>query len=95
MYCGEHLLVSYLRGSDHGDTYHSLAILKLLVKGIRKHWPQINIVFRGDAGFYQSRLLSWCEAHEVGYIVGYSGNARLRKHIEKPLFILATMYESE
>lgn len=93
VYCGDHLLVSYLRGSNHGDTYHSLAILKLLVKGIREHWPQVQIVFRGDAGFYQPRLLSWCEANQLGYVVGFSGNTRLSKQFAEPAYLLALFYE--
>jgi len=41
---------------------------------IRAHWPEVNIVFRGDAGFYRPLLLSWCERHNVRYIIGYSSN---------------------
>ena len=74
VYCGNHLLVSYLRQVNRTDACHSAAILSLLVKGIRAHWPEVNIVFRGDAGFYRPLLLSWCERHNVRYIIGYSSN---------------------
>ena len=94
VYCGDHLLVSYLRGSDHGDTHHSLAILKLLVQGIREHWPSVGIVFRGDCGFYQPRLLSWCEAHAVDYIVGFAGNVRLQREFAPLIFQLAMYHEA-
>lgn len=93
VYCGDHLLVSYLRGSDRGDTRHSLAILKLLVKGIRAQWPELEILFRADAGFYQPQLLSWCERNRVNYIVGFAGNAKLRQLIEKPIFLLANLFD--
>lgn len=74
VYCGNHLLVSYLRAVNRTDSHHSAAVLSLLVKGLRAHWPGVNIVFRGDAGFYTPLLLSWCERHEVQYIIGYRSN---------------------
>lgn len=77
VYCGEKLLVSYLRPINRPDAFHSAAVLSLLVKGLRAHWPGVNIVFRGDAGFYRPLLLSWCERHKVRYIVGFSTNAKL------------------
>ena len=58
IYCGKHLLVSYLRQVNRTDACHSAAILSLLVKGIRAHWSDVNIVFCGDAGFYRPLLLS-------------------------------------
>ena len=36
VFCGDHLLVSYLRPSNQDGAKHSLAILKLLVREIRK-----------------------------------------------------------
>lgn len=74
VYSGNHLLVSYLRSVNHADSHHSAAVLSLLVKGIRAHWPDVNIVFRGDAGFYTPLLLSWCERNNVQYIIGYGSN---------------------
>jgi hypothetical protein len=94
VYCGDHLLVSYLRSSDHGDTHHSLAILKLLVDAIRQHWPQVSIVFRGDCGFYQPRLLSYCEANRVGYIVGFGSNSRLKEEFADAVFLLAWCHQA-
>jgi hypothetical protein len=77
VFCGEQLLVSYLRPSNIGAAEHSLAILKLLVKGLRAAWPQVKILFRGDSGFCRWRLLSWCERHGVDYLVGLAKNPRL------------------
>jgi len=44
-------------------------------------WPKVRIVFRGDSGFCRWRLLSWCERHDVGYLVGIAKNARLEAKI--------------
>jgi hypothetical protein len=77
VFCGERLLVSYLRPSRIDGAKHAWAILALLVKRFRQAWPGVRIVFRGDSGFCRHKMLSWCEAKGVGYIVGLAKNARL------------------
>ncbi len=66
VFCGDQLLVSYLRPSKIDGAKHAWAILALLVKRLRKAWPTVRIIFRGDAGFCRWRLLAWCECHNVG-----------------------------
>jgi len=77
VFCGEQLLVSYLRPSNIDAARHSWAILKLLVGRLRQAWPEVKIVFRGDSGFCRWKMLRWCERHGVDYIVGLAKNARL------------------
>ena len=77
VFCGERLLVSYLRPSKIDGAKHAWAILSLLVKRLRQAWPGVRIIFRGDSGFCRHRMLSWCERHGVGYIVGLAKNPRL------------------
>jgi len=79
VFCGRHLLVSYLRRSDIDPAKHSWAILSLLVKAIRQHWPRVEIIFRGDSGFCRWPMLRWCERHQVKYIVGIAKNNRLKR----------------
>ena len=77
VFCGERLLVGYLRPSKIDGAKHAWAILALLVKRLRQAWPGVRIVFRGDSGFCRYKMLSWCERKGVGYIVGVAKNARL------------------
>jgi hypothetical protein len=77
VFCGERLLVSYLRPSKIDGAKHAWAILALLVKRLRQAWPGVRIVFRGDGGFCRHRMLDWCERKSVGYIVGLAKNKRL------------------
>jgi Transposase DDE domain group 1 len=77
VFCGEQLLVSYLRPSHSDAARHAPAILKLLVTRLRQAWPQVKIIFRGDSGFCRWRMLRWCERHGVDYIVGLAKNSRL------------------
>lgn len=77
VFCGDQLLVSYLRPSNIDGAKHSWAILSLLVKRLRQAWPKVKIVFRGDAGFCRWKMLAWCDRHGIGYIVGLAKNKRL------------------
>ncbi len=77
VFCKDQLLVSYLRPSKIDGAKHAWAILALLVKRLRQAWPKVEIIFRGDSGFCRWRMLSWCERHDVGYIVGIAKNKRL------------------
>jgi Transposase DDE domain group 1 len=77
VFCGEHLLVAYLRPSKIDAAKHSRAILALLVKRLRQVWPGVRVVLRADSGFCRPRLLAWCERHAVGYILGLAKNPRL------------------
>ena len=79
VFCGEHLLVSYLRRSNIDGAKHAWAILALLVKRLRQAWPGVRLILRADSGFCRHRMLSWCERHDVGYIVGLAKNTRLNK----------------
>ncbi len=77
VFCKDQLLVSYLRPSNVDGAKHAWAILSLLVKRFRQTWPQVKIVFRGDSGFCRHKMLTWCERHNVNYIVGIAQNKRL------------------
>lgn len=85
VFCGDQLLVSYLRPSNIDGAKHAWAILALLVKRLRQVWPVTEIIFRGDSGFCRQRMLNWCERKNVKYIVGIARNRRLEKQIEEPM----------
>jgi Transposase DDE domain group 1 len=77
VFCGEQLLVSYLRPSNRDGARHAWAVLALLVKALRQKWPGVRILLRADSGFCRWKLLRWCERHSVDYLVGLAKNPRL------------------
>jgi hypothetical protein len=79
VFCGDQLLVSYLRTSKIDAAKHAWAILSLLVKRFRQVWPKVRIIFRGDSGFSRWRMIRWCDRHNVGYIIGQAKNRRLNQ----------------
>ena len=78
VFCGEQLLVSYLRPSNIDPAKHAWAILAKLVGALREHWPEVKIILRADSGFCRWKMLRWCESHQVDYIVGIAKNERLK-----------------
>jgi Transposase DDE domain group 1 len=77
VFCGDQLLVAYLRSADGDPARHSRAILKLLVMRLRQVWPNVRIIVRADSGFCRWKLMRWCDRNGVGYILGLARNSRL------------------
>jgi hypothetical protein len=77
VFCGEQLLVSYLRPSNIDAAQHAAAILRLLVRRLRKVWPKVQVIMRADSGFCRWKMLRWCDWAGVDYILGLARNARL------------------
>jgi hypothetical protein len=88
VFCGEKLLVSYLRPSNIDPAKHSRPILKLLVTRLRQVWPGVKIIVRGDSGFCRWKLMRWCDRHGVDYILGLARNKVLEK-MGQPFMLLA------
>lgn len=78
VFCGDQLLVSYLRPSKLDAAKHAGAVLKWLTTQLRAVWPNVRIIFRGDSGFCRRKILHWCERNGVDYVVGLAKNARLK-----------------
>jgi hypothetical protein len=79
VFCGDELLVAYLRPSDIDASKHTRAVLKLLVRRLRAAWPEVKITIRGDSGFCRWRLMRWCDSHGIGYVLGLAKNKVLER----------------
>jgi len=85
IFCGTHPLRAKLRRSNIDASHGSREEIETIVAQIRRRWPKVRIVLRGDSGFCRDELMSWCEANEVGYIFGLAKNARLLEHLRSPM----------
>ena len=81
VFCGDQILVSYLRPSSVGAAHHARPITKLLVQKIRSRWPDVKIILRGDSGYAIERLMRWCDKNNVGYVFGLQKNNALERKI--------------
>ena len=78
IFCGEHLLCARLRPSNIDASAGSVKELERIVSAVRRRWPKVQIVIRGDSGFCREQIMTWCEANEVGYVLGLAKNNRLK-----------------
>jgi hypothetical protein len=81
VFCGDQILVSYLRPSSVGAAHHARGVTKLLVRKLRSRWPDVKIILRGDSGFAIERLMRWCDKNDVGYVLGLQKNNVLTRNI--------------
>lgn len=81
VYCGEHLLCARLRQANVGPAEGTVEEVERIVSQIREQWPKVKIVIRADSGFCRDDILSWCEGHEVEYVIGLARNSRLEQRI--------------
>jgi hypothetical protein len=94
IFCGEHLLGVRLREANIDASAGSLREIERIVEQIRRHWPQVRIVLRGDSGFCRDELMSWCEGNQVQFVFGFARNERLRRLIAEPLAQAARQYQA-
>ena len=93
VFCGQAMLACYLRRSKIDGARNATALVKLLVRRIRRSWPRVRIILRGDSGFCRQRLIRWCEHNAVGYIIGLARNARLQAIVALAECSLKEQYE--
>ncbi len=79
IFCGEHLLCAKLRPSDIDGAAGSVKQLMGIIERIRRQWPNVRIVVRGDSGFCREPLMRWCDENRVDYVLGLAKNARLQR----------------
>ena len=93
IFCGEHLLCAKLRPADIDGSAGSVKQLDRLVSRIRRQWPQVRIIIRGDSGFCREPIMAWCERNRVDYILGLATNARLKREVAEALVQAKQQFE--
>ena len=83
MFCGGFPLCAQLRVSNIDASEGTVEVLERMVGQIRERWPQVEILIRGDSGFAREKIMAWCEANGVDYLLGLAKNKRLLREIEK------------
>ena len=57
------------------------AFLRRLIRAIRAHWPQVEILVRADSHYACPEVMDWCETNSLDYVFGLAPNSTLRRHI--------------
>jgi len=77
VFCGDHLLRARLRRADEDPAAGAIEELAPVVDQLRRRWPHVRIVLRGDSGFCRDAIMNWCEARGLDYLFGLARNQRL------------------
>jgi Transposase DDE domain group 1 len=94
IFCGEYLLCAKLRPSDIDGAAGSVKQLARLVERIRRQWPDVHIIVRGDSGFCRENLMNWCEHNGVDYVFGLAKNARLQRILGREMQEAKVQFEA-
>ena len=68
-----------LRPGKTPDGAEVALVLRHLVKAIRRRWPKVEIVIRGDSHYARPEAMSWLERNRVRYVFGLAGNRVLHE----------------
>ncbi len=93
IFCGDFILSARLRPSNIDASDGTIDELKRIVPIIRKAWPEVQIILRGDSGFCREEIMSWCEANRVDYCLGLAKNERLKAEIELQMLEAREMHQ--
>jgi hypothetical protein len=63
-----------LRPGKTPDGAEVMLVLRHVVAAIRRRWPRVDILVRGDSHYARHEAMSWCERNRVAYIFGLAGN---------------------
>jgi hypothetical protein len=62
-----------------------VSVLRRIVAKLRKAWPEVRILVRGDSGFAKPEIYDWCEDEGIHYLIGLATNSRLRQLVAEHL----------
>lgn len=71
------LVLTLLRPCKRATGKTLRAILKRLVKHIRKQWQNTQIIVRGDSHFGVPEVYNWCDENKVIFVTGQSSNSTI------------------
>jgi len=66
-----------LRPANTHSSHRAVAVLKRIIKKLKKRYPGVPLVLRADAGFAVPALYRLCEKERVHYVIGLITNDRL------------------
>ena len=55
--------------------------LRRLIRAIRDNWPKTKILIRADSHYCGPKVIDWCRANGIAFIVGVAPTTTLHKHV--------------
>lgn len=85
-------LAAWLRPGTAGGATGAVAVLAALVAALRRAWPNVLILVRGDSSLAGPALYEFCEEQGLLYAFGYATNDVLERRTERALEELLLYY---
>jgi hypothetical protein len=85
VFCGDWPVLAWLRTSNRDAAWGAVDKVAKIVAALRRKFPQVKIILRGDSGFCRDELLRWCELHGVNYLLGLARHAVLERKLQSAL----------
>jgi hypothetical protein len=70
-----------LRPGKTPDGAEVALVLRHVIRAIRKRWPKVDILVRGDSHYGRPEAMAWCERERVAYLFGLAGNQVLLRRV--------------
>lgn len=87
------LVSALLRPGNTHASRGAVGLLRRLIRRLRRRFPEVAIVVRGDAGFAMPRLMQELEKLGVDYVFGIARNARLERRAEPAMRWAEALFE--
>jgi len=71
------LITTVLRAGKTPTASEIISVLKRIVGRIRKAWPEVRILFRGDSHHTKPEVMYWLDKQAVDFITGLGKNKKL------------------
>src|SRR4029450_7073184 len=78
--CGP--VAAMLRPARRPSGAEARAFLRRLVRGIRSHWPRVEILIGPDSHYCAPEVLDFCRAEGLDFGLGVAATSTLRRHVE-------------
>jgi hypothetical protein len=63
-----------LRPGKTPDGAEVMLVLRHVIGAIRRRWPRVDVLVRGDSHYGRPEAMAWCERERVAYVFGLAGN---------------------
>ncbi len=74
-------VAAILRPGKTPDGREVRAILERVIRRIRKNWPRVEVLVRGDSHYARPEALDWLDDNAIAYAFGLAGNAALKARV--------------
>lgn len=76
------LITTILRTGKVPSGKEIVMILKRVVEKIRKAWPEVGIIIRGDSHYGRPEVFDFCDTFDLFFVLGLTSRAPLKRKIE-------------